>query len=87
MPLNEPKLDSRGYRELVAVVVLIISIAITLVYPNSIPLASYIVMPGTSALRDSTIPIMRAGVNGLIWGVVAYVLLRIPESLRHRNRL
>ncbi|MFW9843306.1 MAG: hypothetical protein ACFFEV_01890 [Candidatus Thorarchaeota archaeon] len=86
MPLNNPRLDSRGYNELVSVVVLVLAAALTLAYPDSIPFASYFVMSGTSAARDSTIPLVRAAVNGVVWGTIAYTLLRVSERLRHKGR-
>ncbi|MFX1559833.1 MAG: hypothetical protein ACFFBL_04550 [Promethearchaeota archaeon] len=86
MPLNRPALDSRGYRELVSASVMIISLALTIVYPDTIPLAIYLIQPGVSALRDSSILVSRSLVNALVWGFLTYFLVRVSERLRHKGR-
>ena len=86
MPLNRPVLDSRGYRELSTVVVMIVSFALTFAYPDSIPIATYLIQPGASAMRDASIPIMRSFVNAVVWGILAYMLVRVSERLRHKGR-
>ena len=86
MPLNRPALDSRGYRELATVAVMIVSFARTFVYPDSIPIATYLIQPGASALRDASIPITRSLVNAVAWGILAYILVRVSERLRHKGR-
>jgi hypothetical protein len=86
MPLNRPVLDSRGYKELVSVIVMIIAFALTVVYPDVIPLATYIIQPRTSALRNTSILLTRSLINAIVWGVLAYFLVRISERLRHKGR-
>jgi hypothetical protein len=86
MPLNKPVLDSRGYNELLAVIVMAASFALTIAYPDVIPIATYIVQPGASALRDASILVTRSLVNAIVWGVVVYSMVRVSERLRHKNR-
>jgi hypothetical protein len=86
MPINKPVLDSRGYKEILSISVMIISVALTLTYPDLIPLATYVVQPGASALRDSSIPVMRSLVNAVVWGSLTYMLVRVSERLRHKGR-
>ncbi len=86
MPLKKPALDSRGYRELLSVVVMVVSIALTVTYPDVIPLAAYLIQPGTSALRDTSILASRSLVNAVIWGTFTYMMVRVAERLRHKNR-
>jgi hypothetical protein len=86
MPLNRPALDSRGYRDIVTVVVMISTLALTIAYPDSMPVASSIIQPGASALRDSSILVIRSVVNTLVWGLLAYILMRVSERLRHKGR-
>jgi hypothetical protein len=86
MPLNKPALDSRGYREILSVAVMIASFALTMAYPDVIPLATYIIQPGVSALRDASIPVTRSLVNAIVWGAVVYSFVRVSERLRHKGR-
>lgn len=86
MPLNNPVLDSRGYKEIITVAVMVASFALTIAYPDVIPLATYVVQPGASALRDASIPVTRSIVNAIVWGALAYALIRVSERLRHRGR-
>ncbi|MFW9794913.1 MAG: hypothetical protein ACFFEE_11450 [Candidatus Thorarchaeota archaeon] len=86
MPLNRPVLDSRGYKEILTASVMIISIALTVTYPDAIPLATYIIQPSASALRDSSILALRSIVNAVVWGLLVYISVRIAERLRHKNR-
>lgn len=86
MPLNPPKLDSRPYRELLAVAVFIIAGAITFMYPDTILPAVYLIQSGASAARDISIQLVRTGLNAIVWGAAAYVLIRVAERLRHKNR-
>ena len=86
MPLNRPSLDDRGYREIATAAVMIASFTLTFLYPDSIPIATYLIQPGASALRDASIPITRSLVNGLVWGLLVYILVRVSERLRHKGR-
>ena len=86
MPINRPLLDDRGYNEIVAVVVIIISFVLTFAYPDVIPIATYVIQPGSSALRDATIPISRSVVNAVVWGILSYSTIRVSERLRHKGR-
>ncbi len=86
MPINKPVLDSRGYREIVSVSVMVVSFVLTMVYPDVIPLAIYLVQPSASALRDSSILYTRALVNAAIWGILTYMMVRVSERLRHKGR-
>jgi len=70
---------------MVSVAVAAITAALTILYPDSIPLAIYLIEPGASALRDASIPLMRAIANGIIWGLAAYIFVRVPERLRHKG--
>jgi len=86
MPINEPVLDSRKYREILTVVVMIVSFALTVFYPDTAPIAYYLIQPSASALRDSSILATRALVNAVAWGFATYMLVRVSERLRHKNR-
>lgn len=86
MPINEPVLDSRKYREILTVTVMIVSFALTVLYPDTAPVAYYLVQPSASALRDSSILAARALVNAVIWGLGTYLLVRVSERLRHKDR-
>ena len=86
MPLNPPKLDSRPYREILAVMVFIIAGVITFIYPDAILPAVYLIQSGSSAARDISIQLTRTGLNAIVWGGAAYVLIRVAERLRHKNR-
>lgn len=86
MPLNRPALDSRGYREILSVSVMIFSVALTMIYPDSIPIAIYLVQPSSSALRDSSILTLRLLVNAIAWGILTYMFVRVSERLRHKGR-
>lgn len=86
MPLNNPVLDSRRYKEIITVAVMIASFALTIAYPDVIPFATYVVQPGASALRDTSIPVTRSIVNAIVWGALVYALIRVSERLRHRGR-
>jgi type IV secretory pathway VirB3-like protein len=86
MPLNPPKLDSRSYRELPTVAVFIIADAITFIYPDTILLAIYLIQSSASAARAISIQLARTGLNAILWGAAAYVLIRVSKRLRHKNR-
>jgi len=86
MPLNRPVLDSRGYNEIISVAVMIASVTLTLSYPDVIPIATYLVQPGSSALRDASIPVIRSIVNAVTWGALTYMFVRVAERLRHKGR-
>jgi hypothetical protein len=86
MPINKPALDSRKYRDILTVSVMIVSFALTVLYPDTAPLAYYLVQPSASALRDSSILATRALVNAVTWGLGTYMLVRASERLRHKNR-
>lgn len=86
MPLNRPALDSRGYREILSVSVMIFSVALTMIFPDSIPIAIYLVQPSSSALRDSSILTLRLLVNAIAWGILTYMFVRVSERLRHKDR-
>ncbi|MFW9869023.1 MAG: hypothetical protein ACFFFO_04015 [Candidatus Thorarchaeota archaeon] len=86
MPLNRPALDSRGYREILSVSVMIFSVALTMIFPDSIPIAIYLVQPSSSALRDSSILTLRLLVNAIAWGILTYMFVRVSERLRHKGR-
>jgi len=86
MPINEPALDSRKYREILTVTVMIVTFILTILYPDTFPIAYYIIQPGGSALRNASILITRAVLNTIAWGVTTFVLVRVVERLRHKNR-
>lgn len=86
MPLNNPVLDSRGYKDIITVAVMIVSFALTMAYPDVIPLATYVIQPGASALRDGSIPVTRSIVNAIVWGALTYAMVRVSERLRHKGR-
>lgn len=86
MAISKPSLGVRGFREILTATVMVASVALTLLYPDTIPIATYLVEPGASALRDASIPVLRSGVNGVVWGFVTYMLVRVSERLRHKNR-
>ncbi|TFG29398.1 hypothetical protein EU527_15865 [Candidatus Thorarchaeota archaeon] len=86
MPINKPALDSRKYREILTATVMIVSFILTILYPDTVPIAYYFVQPGASTLRDSSILITRAVMNTITWGIATYVLVRVAERLRHKNR-
>lgn len=51
-----------------------IAAGLTYLYPDTILPALSLISPGTSSLRDSSLHLMRAAVNGVIYGVVLMVV-------------
>jgi len=86
MPLTKPALDSRGYNEILSASIMIIAFTLTILYPDTIPLANYLVQPGASTLRDSSLLATRSIVNAVVWGLLAYIFVRVSERLRHKGR-
>lgn len=86
MPINDPALDSRRYREILTALAMTVAFALTMIYPDLVPLAIYVIQPGASAMRDSSIPVARSLVNAIIWGIATYALIRVSERLKHKNR-
>ena len=86
MSISKPIAGLRGLRGILTATAMVVSVALTLLYPDTIPVAIYFVEPGASALRDASIPVLRSGVNAVVWGFVTYMLVRVSERLRHKNR-